>query len=129
MRELSYEEIEELPIVPMYDYVLVEIIEAPKKIGSIYIAETAEMAQEKRFARVVEVGTGRMMSNGTYFKLMLEKGDIIEINPTYTYDERKMAGKLYHLIREADCRGIVILPGQDEVVHQRIADHQNRYRI
>lgn len=129
MREYSYSEIEELPIIPMYDYVLVDVIEPPKKIGNIIIADTAEMAQEKRFAKVIEVGTGRMMSNGTYFKLMLEKGDIIELNPTYTYDERKMGEKTYHLIREADCRAIIVLPSSDISIHDRIKAHQDRYRV
>lgn len=48
---------------PLHDHVLVKLDEQPKRIGLIYVPETAEN-REPRWATVVRVGPGKLLENG-----------------------------------------------------------------
>jgi len=119
---LSYEDLETKPYIPLADNILVEMVPEPMQSAGGIILSTKQ--NEKRFARVVMPGTGRIFSNGQFSRLKVETGDYIELEPQFTqhYVERVFEGKNCYLIREADIRGVVVVDTTVEELRNRITN-------
>ena len=74
------------------EYVHIEPMEESKK-GGIAIAETTK--KKTAVAKVLSVGEGRALPDGTFVKPPVEVGDVIIVNP--------------HLVQEVESDGEVIL--------------------
>lgn len=65
----------ECPLIPMDDYVICERLESDDVRLKIAVPEGARKPSNK--GRVVAVGPGRLLQNGSYAPLPLEVGDIV----------------------------------------------------
>jgi chaperonin GroES len=90
---------------PLHDRVLVQRIEEPQKTkGGIIIPDTAvEKPQE---ARVVAVGTGRVLEDGTVRPVEVKKGDRILFGK-YSGSEIKLDGEDHIILREEDILAVL----------------------
>lgn len=102
-------------IQPRNDYVLIERLDNPDKIGRIFVPD---IAQEKSFkGKVLAVGPGKLVEgvNGGLVrkKLEVKPGDRVLFNSKwsdfssthYVEDNPAMIGDHLHLVREQDIIG------------------------
>jgi chaperonin GroES len=90
---------------PLHDRVLVRRVEAEEKTaGGIIIPDTAK--EKPQEGRVLAVGTGRTLDNGTKLPMDVKPGDKI-IYSKYSGSEIKLDGKEYLIISEKDVLAIV----------------------
>ena len=62
----------------LYDRVLIRIIEPAKKTsGGLFMPDIALEGSPYRYGEIVEVGTGRIIANGTTIPLVITKGDLV----------------------------------------------------
>jgi len=73
--------------------------------GGIILPDTAKEKPQK--GKVLSVGTGRILDNGTRVPLDVREGDII-IFSKYGGTEIKIDGEDYLIISERDILGVVI---------------------
>ena len=90
---------------PLGDRVVVEHVEqAEKTAGGVFLPDTAkEKTQE---GRVLAVGTGRTLDNGTVLPMSVSVGDKI-IYSKYSGSEIKLEGKEVLIISEKDVLAVV----------------------
>ncbi|MCQ2362054.1 MAG: co-chaperone GroES [Acidaminococcaceae bacterium] len=82
---------------PLSDNVLVEVVEQVAKTASgIYLPDTASK-EKPQTGKVVAVGDGRLMDNGTVVKVDVAVGDEV-LFAKYAGTEVKIEGKDYLLI-------------------------------
>ena len=92
-------------IRPLHDRVLVRRIEEDAKTsGGIIIPDTAK--ERPLEARVVAVGTGRLLDDGTIRELEVIKGDKVLIGK-YAGTEIKIDGEDHIILREDDILAVV----------------------
>jgi chaperonin GroES len=84
--------------------VALRIEEKEKKVGGLVIPDSAK--DKPMTAKVVAVGTGRMLDNGNRLPLELDKGAEILIGK-WAGSEVKLDGVDYLVLREDDVLGIV----------------------
>ncbi len=90
---------------PLGDKVLVERLEALEKTkGGIVLPDTAK--EKPREGRVVELGEGRLLDDGTRAKHQVKKGDRI-IFASYAGTEVKVEGKEYLVMPEDDILAVI----------------------
>lgn len=65
----------EMPIHPLFQYVLIRVDEKPSKRGSVYIPESTERRMETGI--VLAVGEGRITSEGVVIEPRVKPGDRI----------------------------------------------------
>ncbi len=92
-------------IKPLGDRVVIEVAEVELKTKSgIIMPETSKEKPQK--GKVVAVGTGKVLDNGTRLALEVKVGDDILFNK-YAGSEVKVDDKEYLVIRESDILAII----------------------
>ena len=91
-------------IRPLKDHIVALRIEEKKKAGGLVIPDTAK--EKPMTAKVVAVGTGRVLDNGRRVPLEVKKGARILIGK-YAGSEVTLGGVDYLVLREDDVLGIV----------------------
>ncbi|WP_442597646.1 co-chaperone GroES [Neobacillus sp. D3-1R] len=90
---------------PLGDRIVIELVEAEEKTASgILLPDSAK--EKPQEAKVVAVGTGRVLENGERVALEVSVGDRI-IFSKYAGTEVKYQGTEYLIIRENDILAIV----------------------
>lgn len=90
---------------PLGDKVIVERLEAQEKTkGGIVLPETAK--EKPREGRVVALGQGRRLDNGTLHPFQVKEGERI-IFASYAGTEVKLEGKDYLIMPEEDILAVV----------------------
>jgi chaperonin GroES len=90
---------------PLGDRIVIELIEAEEKsaFGIVLPDSAKEKPQE---GKVLAVGTGRVLDNGTRVELDVKEGDKI-IFSKYSGTEVKYEGNEFLILRESDILAIV----------------------
>ena len=90
---------------PLHDRVLVQRIEeAQKTKGGIIIPDTAQ--EKPQEARVIAVGSGRILDDGTVRPVEVKKGDRILFGK-YSGSEIKLDGEDHIILREEDILAVL----------------------
>lgn len=91
---------------PLGDRVLVEIIEETeqKTAGGLYVPDTAKEKSQR--GKVIAVGNGKMLDNGTRVALDVKEGDTVYF-AKYGGTEVTLEGKNYSILSERDILAIV----------------------
>jgi chaperonin GroES len=90
---------------PLGDRVVVEHVEqAEKSAGGVFLPDTAK--EKPQEGRVLAVGTGRTLDNGTKLPIDVKPGDKI-IYSKYSGSEIKLDGKEYLIISEKDVLAVI----------------------
>jgi len=90
---------------PLGDRVVVEHVEqAEKSAGGVFLPDTAK--EKPQEGKVLAVGTGRTLDNGTKVAMEVKAGDTI-IYSKYSGSEVKVEGKEVLIISEKDVLAIV----------------------
>ncbi|MES2744446.1 MAG: co-chaperone GroES [Bdellovibrionota bacterium] len=94
-----------MKIRPLQDRILVKRVEAEQKTASGIIIPDA--AKEKPVeGRVVAVGNGRTLDNGTVQKPDVKSGDVVLFGK-YSGTEVKVEGEEFLILREDDILGVL----------------------
>ncbi len=94
-----------MAIRPLHDRILVKRVKEEEKTkGGIIIPDTAK--EKPIEAKVVAVGTGRVLDNGEVRPLAVKKGDLVLFGK-YGGTEVKIDGEDHLILREDDILGII----------------------
>jgi chaperonin GroES len=94
-----------MKIRPLGDKVLVERVEAEAKTaGGIVLPDTAKEKPQR--GKVVSVGEGKMLENGTRKEVQVKKGDTV-LFTSYAGTEIKVDGKEYLIMDESDIIAVI----------------------
>lgn len=94
-----------MKIRPLADKVLVQRIEAETKTaGGIVLPDTAK--EKPQQGKVVSIGEGKMLDDGTLRKLQVKKGDLV-LFTSYAGTDVKIDGKEYLIMSESDIMAII----------------------
>ncbi len=95
----------EQKVKPLGDRVIVEPMEQEEKsVGGVYIPDTAKEKPQR--GRIMAVGTGRVLENGTRVPLELKEGQHV-LYGKYSGTEVKVDGKEYLIVRESDVLAVL----------------------
>jgi chaperonin GroES len=87
------------------DKVLVERVEAESKTaGGIVLPDTAKEKPQR--GKVVSVGEGKMLEDGTRREVQVKKGDLV-LFTSYAGTEIKVDGKEYLIMDESDIMAVI----------------------
>ena len=90
---------------PLGDRIIIELVEVEEKTASGLVLP--DSAKEKpQEGKVVAVGTGRVLDNGTRVELDVKEGDQI-IFSKYSGTEVKYEGNEYLILRESDVLAVL----------------------
>ena len=89
---------------PLHDRVVIEALEAAKKVGSILLPDTAQ--EKPQEGKVVAVGPGQRNAKGALAAPIVKTGDRV-IYGKWSGSEIKIQDKSYLIVREADILGVV----------------------
>ena len=93
-----------MKIRPLADKVLVQRLEAENKTaGGIVLPDSAK--KETQEGKVIRVGEGRLLEDGTRQKMQVKKGD--EIVFSYASTTVKMGGKEYLIVAEENIHAVI----------------------
>jgi chaperonin GroES len=85
---------------PLHDRILVQRIEPADTVkGGIIIPDTAK--EKPQEAKVIAVGNGKVLENGTRLEMSVKAGDTILFGK-YSGTEVKLDGEDYLILREDD---------------------------
>ena len=95
-----------MKVKPLQDRILVKRLEEEEKTkgGIIIPAAAKEKPQE---GKVIAVGDGKVLENGTKLKLSVKAGDKILFGK-YSGTEIKIDGEEHLILREDDVLGIIV---------------------
>ena len=94
-----------MKIRPLHDRVIVQRIEEETKTkGGIIIPDTAK--EKPQEGKVIAVGTGKVLENGTKLALDVKVGDKILFGK-YSGSEIKVEGEEFLMMREDDILGVI----------------------
>jgi chaperonin GroES len=94
-----------MAIRPLHDRILVKRVKEEETTkGGIIIPDTAK--EKPIEAKVVAVGTGRILDNGEVRALAVKKGDVVLFGK-YGGTEVKIDGEEHLILREDDILGII----------------------
>ena len=94
-----------MKIRPLADKVLVERLEAKAKTsGGIVLPDSAKEKPQR--GKVVSVGKGEVLDNGTLRKMQVKKGDMV-LFTSYAGTEVKIDGKEYLIMNESDIMAVI----------------------
>ena len=94
-----------MKIRPLHDRVIVQRIEEEEKTkGGIIIPDTAK--EKPQEGKVIAVGTGKVLENGTKLSLDVKVGDKILFGK-YSGTEIKIEGEEFLMMREDDILGVI----------------------
>jgi chaperonin GroES len=90
---------------PLYDRILVERVESEEKTQSgIIVPDTAK--EKPQQGKVIAVGQGKRLEDGTLIPLEVKAGDTILFGK-YSGSEIKIEGNEYLIMKEDDVLGLV----------------------
>jgi len=94
-----------MKIRPLADKVLVQRLEAENKTaGGIVLPDTAKEKPQR--GKVVSVGRGKVLDDGTLQKMQVKKGDTV-LFTSYAGTEVKIDGKEYLIMSESDIMAVI----------------------
>jgi chaperonin GroES len=94
-----------MKIRPLADRVLVQRLEAESKTaGGIVLPGTAQEKPQR--GKIISVGQGKTLDDGTVRKPQLKKGDTV-LFTSYAGTEVKIAGKEYLIMSESDIMAVI----------------------
>jgi chaperonin GroES len=94
-----------MKIRPLSDKVLVERVEAEAKTaGGIVLPDTAKERPQR--GKVVAVGEGRVLEDGTRRAVQVKKNDLV-LFTSYAGTEIKVEGKEYLIMDESDIMAVI----------------------
>lgn len=94
-----------MKIRPLHDRILVKRLEGEEKtVGGIIIPDNAK--EKPMEGKVIAVGNGKLLDDGTVRKLEVKAGDRILFSK-YAGSEVKMDGAEHLILREDDILGII----------------------
>lgn len=94
-----------MKIRPLADKVLVQRLEAETKTaGGIVLPDSAKEKPQR--GKVVNVGEGKMLDDGTVRKPEVKKGDTV-LFTSYAGTEIKIDGKEYLIMSESDIMAVI----------------------
>jgi chaperonin GroES len=94
-----------MKIRPLHDRVIVQRIQEEEKTkGGIIIPDTAK--EKPQEGKVIAVGPGKVLENGTKVTLDVKVGDKILFGK-YSGSEIKVEGEEYLMMREDDILGVI----------------------
>jgi chaperonin GroES len=94
-----------MKIRPLADKVLVQRLEAEAKTtGGIVLPDTAKEKPQR--GKIVSVGKGKTLDDGTIRKMEVKKGDTV-LFTSYAGTEIKIDGKEYLIIDESDIMAVI----------------------
>jgi len=94
-----------MKIRPLGDKVLVERLEAENKTaGGIVLPDTAKEKPQR--GKVISVGQGRILDDGTTKKMQVKKGDMV-LFTSYAGTSVKIDGKEYLIMSESDIMAVI----------------------
>ena len=94
-----------MKIRPLGDKVLVQRVEAENKTaGGIVLPDTAKEKPQK--GKVVSVGEGKTLDDGSKQKMQVKKGDVV-LFTSYAGTEIKIEGKEYLIMSESDIMAVI----------------------
>ena len=92
-------------IRPLADKVLVERVEADgKTAGGIVLPDTAKEKPQR--GKIVNVGEGRLLDDGTRREVQVKKGDLV-LFTSYAGTEIKLDDKEYLIMDETDIMAVI----------------------
>ena len=90
---------------PLHDRILVQRLEEETKTaGGIYIPESAK--EKPIQGKVISVGKGKILEDGSVRNLDVKKGDTILFGK-YSGTDIKISGNEYLIMREDDVLGVI----------------------
>ncbi|MHC4501651.1 MAG: co-chaperone GroES [Planctomycetota bacterium] len=94
-----------MKIRPLADKVLVQRLEAENRTsGGIVLPDTAKEKPQR--GKIMSVGEGKLLDDGTRKKMQVKKGDIV-LFTSYAGTEIKIDGKEYLIMDESDIMAII----------------------
>jgi chaperonin GroES len=94
-----------MKIRPLADKVLVQRLEAENKTaGGIVLPDTAKEKPQR--GKIVSVGEGKVLDDGTRRKMQVKKGDTV-LFTSYAGTEIKIDGKEYLIMDESDIMAVI----------------------
>ncbi len=94
-----------MKIRPLADKVLVQRVEAESVTsGGIVLPDTAKEKPQR--GKIVSVGDGKLLDDGSRSKIQLKKGDSV-LFTSYAGTEIKFDGKEYLIMSESDIMAII----------------------
>jgi chaperonin GroES len=94
-----------MKIRPLADKVLVQRLEAESKTaGGIVLPDTAKEKPQR--GKIVSVGQGKMLDDGTVRKPQVKKGDSV-LFTSYAGTDVKIASKEYLIMSESDIMAVI----------------------
>jgi chaperonin GroES len=90
---------------PLHDHVMVQRVEEDNsKVGSLFVPDSAQEKPQK--AKVIAIGGGGLLPNGTRAAMDVAVGDIILFGK-YGGSEAKIDGEDYLILRESEILAVV----------------------
>ncbi|HEW79274.1 MAG TPA: co-chaperone GroES [Phycisphaerales bacterium] len=94
-----------MKIRPLADKVLVRRLEAENKTtGGIVLPDSAKEKPQK--GKIVSVGEGKLLDDGTLQKMQVKKGDTV-LFTSYAGTEVKLNDKEYLIMNESDIMAVI----------------------
>jgi chaperonin GroES len=94
-----------MKVRPLADKVLVQRVEAENKTaGGIVLPDRAK--EKPQTGKVVAVGDGKLLDDGSRQKPQVKKGDLV-LFTSYAGSEIKMDGKEYLIMNESDIMAVI----------------------
>ena len=94
-----------MKIRPLADKVLVQRLDAETKTaGGIVLPDSAKEKPQR--GKIVSVGKGKMLDDGTVRKMQVKKGDTV-LFTSYAGTEVKIGGKEHLIMSESDIMAVI----------------------
>jgi len=94
-----------MKIRPLADKVLVRRLEAETKTtGGIVLPDSAKEKPQR--GKIVSVGKGKVLDDGTVKKMQVKKGDMV-LFTSYAGTDVKIGGKEYLIMSESDIMAVI----------------------
>jgi chaperonin GroES len=94
-----------MKIRPLADKVLVQRVEAETKTaGGIFLPDSAKEKPQR--GKIVSVGAGKVLDDGTRKKVQVKKGDAV-LFTSYAGTDIKIDGKEYLIMDESDIMAVI----------------------
>jgi chaperonin GroES len=94
-----------MKIRPLADKVLVQRLEAETRTtGGIVLPDSAKEKPQR--GKIVSVGKGKMLDDGTVRKMQVKKGDTV-LFTSYAGTEVKIGGKEHLIMSESDIMAVI----------------------
>ena len=94
-----------MKLVPLYDRVIVKPFEEEQKSSGGILLGSAAVKSTR--GKVVAVGNGRVLDNGTFAPMSVKVGDTVVYNEGYGCKKEKLDGEDVVIISETDVFAIV----------------------